>query len=82
VEIAGISGIAYPKTGLFRDNVRSIERACRITKVERMEHLIASHIQPWRDSGNDQRLDGENVPAADTDRGSSASSILLSVSWG
>jgi putative restriction endonuclease len=32
--------------GLFRDNVRSIERACRITKVERMEHLIASHMQP------------------------------------
>ncbi len=46
--------------GVFRDNVRSIEHACRITKVERMEHLIASHIQPWRDSGNEQRLDGEN----------------------
>ena len=46
--------------GLFRDNVRSIERACRITKVERLEHLIASHVQPWRDSSNDQRLDGEN----------------------
>jgi len=46
--------------GLFRDNVRSIERACRITQVERMEHLIASHIQPWRDSSNEQRLDGEN----------------------
>jgi putative restriction endonuclease len=46
--------------GIFRDNVRSVEHACRITKVERMEHLIASHIQPWRDSGNDQRLDGEN----------------------
>ncbi len=46
--------------GLFRDNVRSIERACRITKVERMEHLIASHVRPWRDSSNDQRLDGEN----------------------
>jgi hypothetical protein len=46
--------------GLFRDNVRSIEHACRITKVERMEHLIASHVQPWRDSSNDQRLDGEN----------------------
>lgn len=30
--------------GLFRQNARSIERACRITKVERMEHLIASHI--------------------------------------
>jgi predicted restriction endonuclease len=40
--------------------VRSIEHACRITRVERMEHLIASHIQPWRDSSNDQRLDGEN----------------------
>ena len=46
--------------GLFRENVRSIERACRITRVERMEHLIASHIQPWRDSNNEQRLDGEN----------------------
>ncbi len=46
--------------GLFRDNVRSVEHACRITKVERMEHLIASHVQPWRDSSNDQRLDGEN----------------------
>jgi putative restriction endonuclease len=46
--------------GLFRDNVRSIERACRITKVERMEHLIASHVRPWRDSNNDERLDGEN----------------------
>jgi predicted restriction endonuclease len=40
--------------------VRSIERACRVTKVERMEHLVASHVQPWRDSSNDQRLDGEN----------------------
>lgn len=46
--------------GVFRDNVRLIERACRITKVERMKHFIASHIQPWRDSGNQQRLDGEN----------------------
>jgi putative restriction endonuclease len=46
--------------GEFRANVRSIERACRITKVERMEHLIASHVRPWRDSNNDERLDGEN----------------------
>ena len=28
--------------------------------VERLEHLRASHIQPWRDSDNDARLDGEN----------------------
>jgi hypothetical protein len=46
--------------GTFRDNVQSIERACRITRVDRKEHLIASHIQPWRDSSNAQRLDGEN----------------------
>ena len=25
-----------------------------------MEHLIASHVQPWRDSNNEERLDGEN----------------------
>jgi len=46
--------------GLFRENVRAVERACRITHVERMEHLVASHVQPWRDSSNEQRLDGEN----------------------
>ena len=40
--------------------MRSIEHACRITRVERMEHLIASHIQPWRDSSNEGRLDREN----------------------
>ena len=46
--------------GQFRSNVRGIEKACRITKVERAEHLVASHMQPWRDSSHDQRLDGEN----------------------
>ena len=46
--------------GLFRASVQFIERACRVTKVERREHLIASHIKPWRDSANDERLSGEN----------------------
>jgi putative restriction endonuclease len=46
--------------GLFRAKVQSIERACRVTKVDKPEHLIASHIKPWRDSSNDERLDGEN----------------------
>ena len=46
--------------GRFRSNVLCIERACRVTKVERLEHLIASHTKPWRDSTNDERLDGEN----------------------
>lgn len=46
--------------GVFRTNVQLIERACRVTKVERREHLIAGHIKPWRDSSNDERLNGEN----------------------
>jgi putative restriction endonuclease len=46
--------------GLFRANVRRIEHACRVTKVERPEHLVASHTKPWRDSTNEERLDGEN----------------------
>lgn len=46
--------------GIFRVNVQQIENQCRITKVNRLEHLIASHCKPWRDSSNDERLDGEN----------------------
>lgn len=46
--------------GLFKERVMRIERACRITGVNREEHLRASHCKPWRDSTNDERLDGEN----------------------
>jgi hypothetical protein len=46
--------------GVFRANVRQVERACRVTRVDRLEHLIASHIRPWRDSSNCDRLAGEN----------------------
>jgi hypothetical protein len=46
--------------GTFRDNVSRIETHCRITGVNRPEHLIASHCKPWRDSDNAERLDGEN----------------------
>lgn len=42
--------------GLFRQNVARIERFCRITRVDRPEHLIASHIKPWRESDNQERL--------------------------
>ena len=37
-----------------------LERACRITGVTKEAHLRASHCKPWRDSSNDERLDGEN----------------------
>ncbi|MBU6421600.1 MAG: HNH endonuclease [Gammaproteobacteria bacterium] len=46
--------------GLFKQRVSVIEHACRVTKVDRPEHLIASHCKPWRDSSNEERLDGEN----------------------
>lgn len=46
--------------GKFKDNVGHFERRCRITHVEKAEHLRASHIKPWRDSDNCERLDGEN----------------------
>jgi hypothetical protein len=46
--------------GIFRANVQSIETRCRVTRVDRPEHLIASHAKPWRDSTNEERLAGEN----------------------
>jgi putative restriction endonuclease len=42
--------------GLFRQKVAHVERFCRVTRVERAEHLVASHIKPWRESDNRERL--------------------------
>lgn len=46
--------------GLFKQNVQLIESFCRVTKVDQIEHLRASHCKPWRDSTNVERLDGGN----------------------
>ncbi len=46
--------------GLFRQRVQLIETRCRITGVDRIEHLRASHCKPWRDATNDERLNGQN----------------------
>ena len=46
--------------GLFKQRVRLLERRCRITGVDRIEHLRASHCKPWRSSDDGERLDGEN----------------------
>ncbi len=46
--------------GLFKERVWAIESRCRITRVENPVHLVASHCKPWRDSTNEERLDGEN----------------------
>lgn len=46
--------------GVFRANVEALEQGCRITGLQLKEHLRASHIKPWRDSTNVERLDGNN----------------------
>jgi putative restriction endonuclease len=46
--------------GLFKQRVLQIETHCRITGVDNLSHLLASHCKPWRDSSNEERLNGEN----------------------
>ena len=46
--------------GLFRDRLESIEKKDRVTGLDIKSHLRASHIKPWRDSSNEERLDGNN----------------------
>jgi len=46
--------------GLFKQHVMQIESRCRLTGVTNVTHLRASHCKPWRDSNNEERLNGEN----------------------
>ena len=46
--------------GKYREQLLLLEPKCRITEVNNPEHLIASHIKPWRSSDNNERLDPEN----------------------
>jgi len=46
--------------GRFKENVSRFERYCRITRVSNPVHLVASHIKPWRESNNEERLSGGN----------------------
>jgi hypothetical protein len=46
--------------GIFKQRVMEIENRCRITGVTNSIHLIGSHCKPWRDSTNQERVDGEN----------------------
>ncbi len=46
--------------GVFRSNVLLTESACRVTGVSDPKHLRASHIKPWRDSTNSERLHRAN----------------------
>jgi hypothetical protein len=46
--------------GLYKSRVELIEKACRVTGLQRPEHLVASHIKPWRQSTDAEKLDGHN----------------------
>lgn len=46
--------------GLFRELLIQLWRGCAITGIEYLPILRASHIKPWRDSSNSERLDPEN----------------------
>lgn len=46
--------------GIFRQRVINIEKCCRVTCVDDLRFLVASHIKPWKDANDHERLDGEN----------------------
>jgi HNH endonuclease len=46
--------------GLYRSRLESIERSCRVTGVSQRNYLRASHLKPWRDSTDEEKLDGNN----------------------
>jgi putative restriction endonuclease len=46
--------------GVFRSNFLLTEERCRVTGVSDPKHLRASHIKPWRDSNDSERLSGVN----------------------
>jgi putative restriction endonuclease len=52
--------VARRGQGLFKQRVMQVESRCRITGVTNPIHLRASHCKPWRDSSNEERVNGEN----------------------
>lgn len=46
--------------GFFRKQVILLDGACRVTGVSDPHLLIASHIRPWREASNGERLSGHN----------------------
>ena len=46
--------------GIFRRRVAEREPLCRVTGLAVQQHLIASHMKPWRDGSSLERLDGAN----------------------
>jgi hypothetical protein len=46
--------------GIYRENLRTVEKQCRLTGLREPEHLRASHIKPWRECADKEKLDGFN----------------------
>jgi len=46
--------------GAFRNRVKIVENKCRVTLVSQDKLLTASHIKPWSESNNEERLNGNN----------------------
>jgi hypothetical protein len=46
--------------GVFKANVRLNEKGCRVTGITDPVHLRASHIKPWKDSTDEEKLHGCN----------------------
>lgn len=48
------------KQRLFRERLIGVEKGCRLTGIEDLRFLRASHIKPWASSQDDERVDGQN----------------------
>jgi putative restriction endonuclease len=46
--------------GIFRENLERVERSCRVTGLLDRRHLRASHIKPWYECNDREKLDGFN----------------------
>lgn len=46
--------------GFFKNEVSLIEHGCRLTGLTDRRHLRASHIKPWSESNDSERLNGSN----------------------
>ena len=46
--------------GVYRTNLERVEGKCRVCGLLDRRHLRASHIKPWRDSSDAEKLDGFN----------------------
>ena len=46
--------------GIFRERVERIETACRVTGILDRRYLRATHVKPWKDADDREKLDGAN----------------------